>query len=80
MKLCIYCVMQNYSGKEIKLKSIDNQKIILIRSNDLNAAVSYTRFKKFDDTPVNRIKHEQIIDAVRKQVPVVPFPNQYYSR
>ncbi len=74
MKLCIYCVMKDFGGKKIPLKSIDNQKVILIHSNELYAAVSYTKHKKFEDTPGNRKIHEDIIKTVRKQTSVVPFP------
>ena len=74
MKLCIYCVMKDFGGKNISFKSIDNQKVLLIHSDDLYAAVSYTKHKKFADTPVNRKKHEDIIQAVRKQTSALPFP------
>lgn len=76
MKLYFYCVMKNFKKRTINLKSIDNQKIIFIRSNDLFAAVSYTKYTGFDDSPENLKIHEKIIHTFSKNTPVIPFlPN-----
>lgn len=74
MKLNFYCIMRDYKGPEPKIKSVDKQKVIFVRSQDLYAAVSHTKFKFFENSPQNIRHHEKIIAAVNRYSPVLPFP------
>ena len=68
--------MKDFKKRTINLKSIDNQKVMVIHSSDLYAAVSYTKYTGFDDSPENIKHHEKIIHSISKHSPVIPFmPN-----
>ncbi len=73
MKLSFYCAMRNFKGRGLSLSGIDNESVIYIHSNDLYAAVSYTPFKTFSETPENIRKHENIINTIGAKTKVVPF-------
>ncbi|MFC1732094.1 GvpL/GvpF family gas vesicle protein [candidate division KSB1 bacterium] len=65
--------MLKFKGQGLSLRSIDGERIIFIHSKDLYAAVSYTKFTKFTDSPENFATHENIIRAVAEKTPAVPF-------
>lgn len=73
MKLYFYCAYRNFKGRKTSLRSIDNQKIFYIHSNDLYAAVSYTKYKEFAETEENIKIHESIIAELSRKTDIVPF-------
>ncbi len=73
MKLCFYCVMNDFRKRNVKLKGIDNESIIFIHSNDLYAAVSYTKHKSFKATVENKQKYDWIISELARKTDIAPF-------
>ncbi|MCP4726914.1 MAG: hypothetical protein GY863_17875 [bacterium] len=74
MKLYFYCAFRNFKGRKSRLKSIDNQKVFYIRSEDLYAAVSYTKYNEFSVTGENIKVHEHVIEEISRKTDIVPFP------
>jgi len=74
MKLVFYCIMNNFKGVGLNLRSMDDQKILFIHSNDLYAAVSHTHYKAFEETQTVLSRYEGIIRTIRRCTPAAPFP------
>ena len=73
MRLYFYCVMKKFWGRNPVRTGMDDQKIFLIKCNDLVAAVSTTKKPSFPDSPDYMKRHEEIIAKFMKNRAILPF-------